>query len=188
MSQPAPFPFSAIPSIDANPLPDPRRLRVAVFSDSLPERNGAGAYYADLVAQLEGEVGAIELFQPARTRRMLRLAVPLPGDPTQKLITPNVFRLRRQFQQMRPHVVVAVTPGPFGLLGLFFAKRHQAAFLTGFHTHFEALVKLYGGSLFFRLAFVYLEQVNKFLCRRSDAVIVNNRDLIPTVRRLGAPA
>lgn len=169
------------------PTATPDRIRVAIFSDALPERNGAGAYYQDLVADLAGEVERVELFQPLlKPRRMLRLAFPLPGDPTQKLITPNVFRLRRQFNQLRPHVVVAVTPGPFGLLGLGFARRSGAGFLTGFHTHFEMLVKLYGDTWFMRLAHRYLEAINRLLCRNSCAVLVNNSGLSPIVERLGA--
>lgn len=187
MTQPAPTERPHDPSPAGEALPHPSTLRVGIFSDSLPERNGAGAYYADLAAQLRPELKAVELFQPANTRRLLRLAFPLPGDPTQKLITPNIFRLYRQFRRLRPHVVVAVTPGPFGLLGLLFARRYKTGFLTGFHTQFEELMRLYGDTLFYKIAFRYLEGVNKILCRRSDAVIVNNRSLIPTVERLGAP-
>lgn len=167
-------------------MPDPQKLRVAVFSDSMAERNGAGAYYADLAVQLGAEIEKIELFQPIVKKRMLNFALPLPGDPTQKLITPNVFRLNRQYQFLKPHLVVAVTPGPFGLLGLYLARKHNAGFITAFHTHFEGLVQMYGDTLFFRVAFKYLEFVNRILCKRARTVLVNNEDLIPTVRSLGA--
>jgi glycosyltransferase involved in cell wall biosynthesis len=167
------------------PPADPRKLRVAIFSDSLPERNGAGAYYTDLAAQLDSEVEAIELFQPVLKKRAWNFALPLPGDATQKLLTPNVFRLRRQFRQLRPHLVVAVTPGPFGLLGMYFARRSKAGFITAFHTHFEGLVQMYGNSLFFRIAFKYLEFVNRILCKGAQTVLINNAELTETVRGLG---
>lgn len=167
-----------------NPPPDPSQLRVAVFSDSFPERNGAGAYYSDLAAQLEPRIGRIALFQPLVKKRLW--ALPLPGDSTQKLITPNVIRLGRQYRELQPHLVVAVTPGPFGLLGLWYARRSGAGFLTAFHTHFEGLVQMYGDTLFFRFAFKYLEFINKILCKRSQSVLINNRDLAPTVEKLGA--
>lgn len=163
-------------------------LRLAIFSDSVAERNGAGAYYHDLAAQLRPRLGGLELFQPADKKRLLKIfSLPLPGDKTQKLITPNVFRLSSQFKRFRPHLVVAVTPGPFGLLGMYLAKRTKAGFITAFHTHFEGLVQMYGDTLFFRVANWYLEQVNKILCRRSATVLVNNEGLGPTVKRLGAP-
>lgn len=165
---------------------DAGRLRVAIFSDAIPERNGAGAYYQDLAAQLGPQLGALTLFQPAVKKRFLRFALPLPGDPTQKLITPNVMRIRREFRALQPDLVISVTPGPFGLLGLWLARRRGAGFLTAFHTHFEGLVTLYGDTWFFRLAHWYLEQVNRILCRNSDSVLVNNASLNATVERLGA--
>lgn len=163
-------------------------VRIAVFSDALPERNGAGAYYHDLSSQLAHKVERIELFQPANKTRFPRIAFPLPGDSTQKLIVPNVFRLWKQFNALKPNVVVAVTPGPFGILGLLLAKKNKTGFITAFHTQFEELMRLYGDTLFFKFAYQYLLQTNKVLCRRSAAVLVNNSDLIKTVESLGAPA
>jgi glycosyltransferase involved in cell wall biosynthesis len=167
---------------------DPQELRVAIFSDSMSERNGAGAYYHDLLAQLAPRVGTVEIFQPAQKSRFLFLALPLPGDSTQKLITPNVFRLRRAYKKLQPNVVIAVTPGPFGMLGLWYARRGKTGFITAFHTHFEELVKLYGDTLFFRISHRYLVFINKILCRRSRVVLVNNGDLVKTVKELNAPA
>lgn len=166
--------------------PSATTARVALFSDSFPERNGAGAYYFDLAPELESQLSALRMFQPTVKKRLLQLALPLPGDPTQKILTPNVFRIRREFRDLRPNLVIAVTPGPFGLLGLALAKGAGCRFVTAFHTHFEGLVQLYGNTLFFRFANFYLETINKILCRRSAAVLVNNSKLIPTVQRLGA--
>lgn len=164
----------------------PRRPRVAIFSDALPERNGAGAYYHDLAAQLGDEVEALEFFEPALKRRFLRLSVPLPGDPTQRLITPDVPRLWRQYRHLRPDLVISVTPAPFGLLGLAFARRSGAGFIAGFHTEFEKITRLYGRPIFHRVANAYLVTANRILCSQSDAVVVNNSGLTPAVRRLGA--
>ena len=36
---------------------------VAFFSDSLPERNGTGAYYFDLLESLKSEIPNIEIFR-----------------------------------------------------------------------------------------------------------------------------
>ena len=99
------------------------KLRVAFFSDSLPERNGTGAYYHDLVGQLAPELAAIEVFQPLDQVRYLRLSIPMPGDPMQRLTTPNLIRIAKGYRALQPDLVVAVTPGPFGLLGLYHARR-----------------------------------------------------------------
>ncbi len=166
---------------------DPKKLRVAIYSDSLPERNGAGAYYHDLADQLKDRLGSLMLYQPKPRSWYQRFALPLPGDKTQKLIFPNIFRLTKQFRQQKPHLVIAVTPGPFGMLGLWMAKRSGAGFITAFHTHFEGLMQLYGDTIFFRTAYWYLELINKILCKYSETVLINNEGLVPTIKRLGAP-
>lgn len=185
MNLPDPAVANAAVAVTAPPR-TAETLRVAIFSDALPERNGAGAYYEDLAAQLRPRLGALELFQPRPRKRLPRMALPLPGDPTQKVITPNVPRIRRDFRRLQPHLVIAVTPGPFGMLGLYHARRSGCGFLSAFHTHFEGLVELYGDTLIMRLARGYLKAVNGLLFRSSDAVLVNNAGLIPTVQRLGA--
>jgi len=158
------------------------------FSDSLPERNGTGSYYYDLVTQLKPELAEVEVLQPLRDVKHPRLSVPLPGDPMQRLITPDVFRLNRCMAEIRPQVVVSVTPGPFGLLGLHMARRWNAGFLTGFHSDFEQLVRIYWSPISRSVANYYLRRANRVLCRNSGAVMVNNSKLCPCVEELGAPA
>lgn len=163
-----------------------KKMRVAIFSDCLPERNGAGSYYHDLVAQLQDGVNRLEVFQPAAKMRFLRLALPLPGDPTQKLITPHIPRLVRDFRRLQPHLVISVTPGPFGLLGMALARWEKCGLINAFHTDFEDIVSIYKGRLFFRLAAWYLRRANQLLSRASDAVLINNSGLTGTVHKLGA--
>ena len=67
--------------------------RVAFFSDSLPERNGTGAYYYDLLSSLKSEIPNIEIFQPLHDVRLNLLSIPMPGDPSQKIITPKFLQL-----------------------------------------------------------------------------------------------
>jgi len=165
---------------------DTSNLRVAIFSDAMPERNGAGAYYEDLARHLRPRLEVLQLIQPVLKKRFLKFALPLPGDSTQKLITPNLYRISKDFSTLDPHLVISVTPGPFGLLGCYLARRKGCGYLTAFHTHFEGLVKLYGNTLFFRIAEVYLRLVNGYLCRNSDSVLINNVGLTDTVKQLGA--
>lgn len=163
--------------------------RVAFFSDAESERNGAGSYYSDLIAQLAPRLADTAIFQPRRHHRPLAsLSLPLPGDPTQRLLTPDVPRLWRRVRRMQPDVIVSVTPGPFGLLGLAMARRLGCAFVTAFHTEFEALSRIYWNPLSRRIAGGYLTAINRLLCRNSDEVLVHSSGLIPTVRALGAPS
>ncbi len=163
-----------------------RPLRVAFFSDALPERNGAGSYYHDLMGHLETRIEAVAMFQPAARARLPRVALPLPGDATQKLLTPNVPKIWARFAALRPDVVVAITPGPFGLLGLALARQQGCGFISGFHTQFEELSRLYWNPVSRRLANTYLSATNGLICRHSATVMVHNPRLIETVRALGA--
>ncbi len=162
-----------------------RPLSIAFFSDALPERNGAGSYYQDLCQHLRSEGVRADLYQPHLKKRM-QLALPMPGDPTQKLLTPNVPKLWTRFAQHPPDVVIAITPGPFGMLGLSLAKRFGLPFLSAFHTQFEELSRLYWNPLSRRIANGYLTVANGLLCRNSRSVMVHNRALIKTVSQLGA--
>ncbi len=166
---------------------DSSRLRIAFFSDSLPERNGTGAYYHDLIDHLGDRVQAVQILQPLPKRRFNVLTLPLPGDQTQEFALPNPFRLRRHIDALQPHIVVSVTPGPFGLIGMRLARRWRSAFISAYHTDFAALADLYWGPVMKHLGTRALGAVNRRLCRGSTAVLVNNTDLIESVRALGAP-
>jgi glycosyltransferase involved in cell wall biosynthesis len=171
-------------SIDSASLD--RKIRVAYFSDSLPERNGTGAYYHDLLGQLAPSVEALEIFQPQENSRQSHYSIPMPGDPSQRLIAPDFRRIAKGYKALRPDIVVAVTPGPFGLLGRYYAKRSGAAFLTAFHTDFEQLARLYWRPITQSIVNGYLRNINRFLCKSSAAVLVNNSNLYADVTKLGA--
>jgi len=162
-------------------------LRVAFFSDSLPERNGTGAYYHDLIASLAPRVAACRIFQPMRERRFNAATIPLPGDTTQEFAVPAPFRIRDAIAGLRPHVTVSVTPGPFGQLGKRMALRHPSGFISAYHTDFAALADLYWGPIRRRLSNRVIDRLNQRLFRNSTTVAVNNSELVPAVQRLGAP-
>lgn len=161
-------------------------FRVAFFSDSLPERNGTGAYYHDLAEQLAPEVEALEVFQPMPRGRFPMLSLPMPGDPVQRLVTPNFFRIGKGYKQLKPHIVVAITPGPFGLLGLIHAKRSGAKFVSAFHTDFEQLARIYWNAFSRTIVNGYLRTANRILCKNSRTVLINNSNLQKDVESLGA--
>lgn len=161
-------------------------VRVAFFSDSLPERNGTGAYYHDLAGQLAPEVEALEVFQPAPRGRLPILSLPMPGDPVQRLVTPNVFRIGKGYKKLNPHIVIAITPGPFGLLGLIHAKRSGAKFVSAFHTDFEQLARIYWNAFSRTIVNGYLRTANRILCTNSRTVLINNSNLQKDVESLGA--
>ena len=160
--------------------------RVAFFSDSLPERNGTGAYYFDLVHQLKDRIPTIKVFQPKRSVRINWLSIPMPGDPSQRLITPDLFRIRKGLHDLKPNIIIAVTPGPFGFLGYLYAKKHKLTFISAFHTDFEQLAKIYWNPLGRFFANLYLRMVNILFCKSADYTLIHNSKLIPQILSLGA--
>ena len=154
----------------------------------MPERNGTGAYYHDLLGQLGQRVEAVEAFQPLPMKRHPLLSWPMPGDPSQRIVAPNLWRVARAYRNLRPNIVVSITPGPFGLLGLYHAKRSQAAFISAFHTDFAQLAQIYWKPFSRKFASAFLNGTNRFICKRSASVLVNNSKLRDDVERLGAPA
>ncbi len=173
------------PQTSASPA---KHVRVAFFSDSLPERNGTGAYYHDLAGQLGKEVEALEIFQPQNHNGNPILSLPMPGDPMQRLVTPNIFRIGRGYKKLKPDVVIAITPGPFGLLGLFHARRSGAQFISAFHTDFEQLARIYWNAFSRTIVNSYLRTANRILCKNSKTVLINNSNLQKDVEDLGAPS
>nr|WP_277602462.1 glycosyltransferase [Parahaliea mediterranea] len=163
-------------------------MRVAVISDSPPERNGVGSYYADLVEQLGQRIERSELLCPTgnQSRLYRYLLPPLPGDSTQKIWLPNPLGLWRRLSALRPHVVVVPTPGPYGIAGLVTARRLGIPVITGFHTHYEALAGIYWATAFGRLSQWYLTRSNQLLFRLSHLVLANSPDMIQQARRFGA--
>lgn len=173
----------------AQPVEAPRaRLRVAVVSDSPPERNGVGSYYADLVEQLGDRIERSELLCPTgnQSRLYRYLLPPLPGDSTQKIWLPNPLGLWRRLSALRPHVVVVPTPGPYGIAGLVTARWLGIPVITGFHTHYEALAGIYWATTFGRLSQWYLSSSNRLLFRLSHLVLANSPDMIRQAHRFGA--
>jgi glycosyltransferase involved in cell wall biosynthesis len=168
-----------------------RARRILVLSDALPERNGVGTYYRDLVDHLAGHLDRVELVCPdADAGWRNGWSFPMPGDPTQALCVPPLRRLFRHVRDMDPDVVIAATPGPFGLLGGYFARRHRAALICGFHTHLEGLTDLYWkagpGRLFGGFSRWLVDAANRILFRGSQAVIANSPEMADMARTMGA--
>lgn len=163
-------------------------LRVAVVSDSTPERNGVGSYYADLVSQLETRIERAELFCPEDRSNSWRryLAPPLPGDKTQRIWFPRPFKLWSRVTGMQPDVIVVPTPGPFGLIGLAVARRRGIPLVMAFHTHYEALTDIYWSDLFGRIARRYLMWSHRLFFRNSRAVLAVSPEMMDQARRMGA--
>ncbi|MFP4030625.1 MAG: glycosyltransferase [Desulfococcaceae bacterium] len=152
------------------------RLRIAILSDALKDRNGVDAYYRDLTNHLRPRVAEIALLSPNPEDGDFAgaLSFPLPGDATQQIVFPHLLRLHRKLQLLRPNVVVSATNGPFGLAGIEAARRFHAAFLAGFHTHMEGLCEMYWSPLIGGMTRRVMESQNRLLFHFARAVVVNS--------------
>lgn len=164
-------------------------LRVAIVSDAAPERNGVGAYYRDLAEHLKGVGAQVELVAP-RFRAGTwygGLPLPLPGDPTQKLLVPPLSLISRRVARLAPHAIIVPTPGPYGLLGMHLAGRNHTKLIVGFHTHFERLTDLFPGwRVRARVAQTFLTLSNRLLFRNSHLVLANSHEMVEVARSIGA--
>ena len=158
---------------------------VVIVSDSLPERNGVGAYYADLLHLLEDEGYEVTLLCPSEDRPTI-FRFPLPGDSTQRVWIPSLFRFRRVMKAAKPRTIIAATPGPYGLLGAWWAKRLGAKFIVGFHTHFSGVTDLYNNRFLRAFSRFYFSIADKILFRYGDLVLANSEAMVELALRLGA--
>ncbi len=168
-----------------------KELRVLAISDAAPSRNGAGAYYLDLLEHMKGKVKEARLFSPTINENgkwQAGLVLPLPGDKTQKLCFPNIFRLNRIFKDMQPDIVVIATPGIYGITGAWLARRHKVPYLTGMHTSFEQLTELYWpDSIQGKIVEHYFKFSNGFLFKHTEAVLGNAEPILEQAEHMGAP-
>ncbi|MEM1080666.1 MAG: glycosyltransferase [Pseudomonadota bacterium] len=158
-------------------------IRLLVVSDSLPERNGVGAYYVDLIGQLEHEGFACTLLCPSSNRGWIHL--PLPGDATQRIYLPSPMRVARIIRQTDPHVIVVATPGPFGMMGARWSRRLNVPLLVGFHTHYAGVTDVYRNVVFRNLSRAYFQYVGRLLFKTATQVLGNSDDMLTLARSLG---
>ncbi|MDT8409196.1 MAG: glycosyltransferase [Wenzhouxiangellaceae bacterium] len=162
-----------------------RVLRVAFVSDSVPERNGVGAYYADLIAQLDGQ-GFEPVFVCPGGAASGGFHFPLPGDATQQVYLPSPRKFGRAIKRLRPEVIVVATPGPYGMLGVRWARKLGIRLIVGFHTDYAGVTDLYQRSLLRVFSRAYFRLVDRALFKYADHVLANSAQMIEQAKSMGA--
>jgi len=163
-------------------------LRVVFFTDAFRRRNGVGAYYCDLIHHLESQLAECALIGPGETEDgpQQGLSLPMPGDPSQRLCLPGIPKAVKVMRQVRPHVVVSASPGPYGILGSVLAVRFGAAFCYGYHTKYDELASLYWKDSVAPLAKGALSWLDRRFFRRAAMVFTNSAEMKDTAQRMGA--
>lgn len=169
---------------------DRKSMQIAFFSDAIPERNGVGSYYKDLSEHLAGHLGRVSLFCPGDQTAGYHpyLELPMPGDPSQRVFLPNVGRIREEIRSRIPDVVVASTPGPYGILGAWMAKRCGIPLCVGYHTRYDKLVEIYWKQGWGKWIGALIKGFNRFLFRLGATVVATSETMALEARRSGITA
>lgn len=172
----------AAPAVDAAPV------RVAFVSDSMPERNGVGAYYADLIDQLDNCNSAdfTTVFVCPGGAAKGGFHFPLPGDSTQRAFLPSPREFGRIMKRLRPQVIVTATPGPYGMLGVRWARKLGVRLIVGFHTDYAGVTDLYGRSMLRIFSRGYFRIADRMMFRYADHVLANSAQMVEQAESMGA--
>lgn len=160
-------------------------VRVAFVSDSMPERNGVGAYYADLIAQLD-ESGFAPSFVCPGGAASGGFHFPLPGDSTQQVFVPSPREFSRIMKRLDPQVIVVATPGPYGMLGVRWARKLGVRLIVGFHTDYAGVTDLYQRSVLRVFSRGYFRVVDRMMFKYADHVLANSAQMIEQAEAMGA--
>jgi glycosyltransferase involved in cell wall biosynthesis len=181
------FDFAARRPIPATEVERPSPpLNVVVVSDAIPQRNGVGTYYHDLLAHLADQVGQIGLITPATPGIPHWWEGPMPGDATQSIALPSPAALQTAITDQTPDVIVAATPGPYGVIATHIARRLGMPLIAGLHTDFESIAGLYFGPVRGRLNRLLMRWVNRYMFSRAAAVVGNATAMQRLARARGA--
>jgi glycosyltransferase involved in cell wall biosynthesis len=162
--------------------------RVMILSDAIPNRNGVGTYYHDLMEHLAGRLEHVEMI-PARANCIFkknRVWIPMPGDHSQQLYFPNVLRILEQIRRERPDVVIVPTLGPFALLARLVCRYKKLPMVFGYHTSLNKLVQLYWQGHFGDFTAWYLKRASRVMFRQAEVVVVNTEAMRDEALALGA--
>jgi glycosyltransferase involved in cell wall biosynthesis len=168
--------------------PNRSPARVMILSDAIPERNGVGTYYHDLMEHLQDQLGHVEMI-PARANCIFKknkVSIRLPGDSSQHLYLPNVIPILRQIKKEKPDVLIAPTLGPFALLARLVSRYKKIPLIFGYHTSLNKLASLYWQGRFGHLSAWYLKRASRVMFRQADCVVVNTEEMKAEARSLGA--
>ena len=155
-------------------------LRILFVVDAIQGRNGVGTYFQDLVANLEESVERAELVAPSMDdpKPYQGLALPIPGDPTQKLYIPRLRALTRIFLEVKPHVVVLPGPGIYSLAGFWLAGKLGIPVCVTYQTDYRQLARLYFRGHIGRVVGRMMDWLNLAMFRRAQSVVTVSNHML----------
>ncbi|MGM0633123.1 MAG: sulfotransferase, partial [Pseudomonadota bacterium] len=163
----------------------PQPTRIMVFSDAIPQRNGVGAYYCDLIEQLQASGWSTGFAGPDESRRWPP-SIGMPGDRTQQVCLPSMVRVTRQVRTLAPRLIISATPGPYGMLGRWWARQLGVPLLVGFHTDFPGVTAHYPTVWLRVFSRHYFQFADQRLFRDAECVLGNSEPMLTMAVERGA--
>lgn len=163
------------------------RLKVAIISDAISQKNGVGSYYVDLAEHLKEYVQKVELISPHQNGQTnySKLKFSLPGDTIQILYFPRFGYMTSLLDKLNPQVIIVPTPGPFGLAGFYWSRRTKTAMISGFHTDYHQLSSMYFNKITAFFIKKYIQYSQKLLFHYSDDILATSKELVSIAGRIG---
>lgn len=164
-------------------------LRILFIVDAIQGRNGVGTYFQDLTCHLRNRVDQVELVAPSlhTPHPCQGVALPMPGDATQKVFLPRMRRLTQLAVDMNPHVIVVPGPGLFALAGFWLASKLGIPVCMTHQTDYSKLVDLYWNGITGRFAQTMLAWTNLFMFKGSTTIATISQPQVQQLRRQGIP-
>ena len=162
-------------------------LKVMIVLDVLPDRNGAGSYYRDLVEHINPIIKELILLGPSEKNDINTFfTIPMPGDKTQKLYIPKYYQLSKKIEDFNPNIIILPTPGFYGLTALKKAKEMNIPICPVLHNDYESLASFYwGGFLGFIINKIFV-WLNHLFFKPSKLTLIMNNDMKKLATKMGA--
>ncbi len=163
------------------------KLNVLIILDVLSERNGVGSFYRDLCEHLKDYISHIEIIGPKRLDDSYTFfSISMPGDATQRLYFPKMFKLANIIKEKSPDVIIFPTPGFYGLVALGKAKKLNISICPVLHNDYDEMAKLYWKGVKAYLVNNIGTFVNKFFFKSSPISLIVNKDMENIAKKLGS--
>jgi len=162
-------------------------LKIMIVLDVLPDRNGAGSYYRDLVEHITPFAKKLILFSPSKKNDVNTLfSIPMPGDRTQKLYIPKFYYLSKYIEDFKPNIIILPTPGFYGLTALKKANEMKIPICPVLHNDYEGLASFYwGGFIGFTINKIFV-WLNGLFFKSSKITLIMNKEMNELAAKMGA--